>query len=106
MNAIVTRIAATVAITVGAGAVALGAAIASTPIASAATFQQMCVNDPAAYAYGAVRGVYSTEKHGFDRYEVCKVYDAAGKLLGTTNVPNYGYYKVGGPQQPPVAERI
>lgn len=100
------RIAVTAAITIGAGAVALGAAIATTPIANAATFQQICTNDPGAYATGAVRGVYSTQKVGFDRYEICKVYDSADKLMGTFNLPHYNFYKVGVPNVPALPARI
>jgi hypothetical protein len=89
---------------IGAGAIAVGAMAMSAP-ANAATFQQTCINNPGAYAAGAVRGVYSTQKVGLDRYEICKVYDANNKLLGTTNVPNYGYYnyKV---QLPPGADQV
>jgi hypothetical protein len=78
---------------IGAGAIAVSAMALSAP-ANAATFQETCINNPGAYAAGAVRGVYSTQKVGVDRYEICKVYDANNKLLGTMNVPNYGYYKV------------
>jgi hypothetical protein len=89
---------------IGAGAIAVGAMAMSAP-ANAATFQQTCINNPGAYGAGAVRGVYSTQKVGLDRYEICKVYDANNKLLGTMNVPNYGYYNLK-VQQPSGADQV
>ena len=77
---------------IGASAIAVGALAMGTPTASAATFQESCINNPGAYAAGAVRGVYDTWRYGNDRYERCKVYDPNGKLLGEANNPNYGFY--------------
>src|SRR2546423_455084 len=83
-------------------------ALALTPAAQAETFEHSCTTNPGAYATGAVKGVYSTERIGQDRYEVCKVYDATGKLLGTMNVPNYGYYSrhIATQQVPPRAAQV
>ena len=39
-------------------------------------------------------GVYSTKKRGFDRDQICKVYDVGHKLLGTYTATDYGYYRV------------
>lgn len=102
MTTITHRIATAATLALGSAALAFGAA-ATAPIAGAATFQEICINDPASYAIGAVRGVYSTEKRGVDRYEICKVYNAAGALLATVNVPNYGYYKLVQPVRPPLS---
>jgi hypothetical protein len=82
---------ATAKVALAAGAIALGA-MTFAGTAHAASFQQSCITNPGAYAAGAVRGVYSTERHGADRYEICSVYDANDKLLGRTNVPDYGFY--------------
>ncbi|WP_137149395.1 hypothetical protein [Mycolicibacterium sp. CR10] len=101
MTTITNRIAAAATIALGSAAVAFGAAAVTAPIAGAATFQETCVNDPASYGSGAVRGVYTTEKRGIDRYEICKVYTAANALAGTFTVPNYGYYKLAVPVTPP-----
>lgn len=87
---------------IGAGAIAVGAMAMSAP-ANAQTFQQSCINNPAAYAAGAVRGEYSTSRYGNDRYENCKVFDAAGRHLGTYSVPNYGYYTTKAPSVPQVS---
>jgi hypothetical protein len=76
----------------GAGAIAVGALAMGAPAANAATFHETCINSPGAYAAGAVRGVYDTWRYGDDRYERCKVYDPADRLLGTVNNPNYGWY--------------
>jgi hypothetical protein len=54
--------------------------------------QALCRSEAIFYPRILARGVYSTQKVGLDRYAICKVYDASNKLLGTMNVPNYGYY--------------
>jgi hypothetical protein len=82
-----------VATAVGAGAIAVGALAMSAP-ASAASIQQTCEQQPGLYADGAVLGVYSTQKRGFDRDQICKVYDASHKLLGTYTATDYGYYRL------------
>lgn len=89
-----------VATAVGATAIAIGALATSTP-ASAASIQQTCEQHPGLYADGAVLGVYSTQKRGFDRDQICKVYDANHKLLGTYIATDYGYYRLTGPVAPP-----
>src|SRR5215216_141096 len=103
MNTITTvrnRITAAATRAVGAGAIAIGALALSAP-ASAATLQQTCVEHPNLYAAGATLGVYSTQKRGFDRDQICKVYDPA-KLLGVYTTTDYGYYKMATPVPPPV----
>jgi hypothetical protein len=86
------RTAAIAKIILAAGAIAVSA-IAFSPAAQAAeSFQHSCMTNPGAYAAGAVRGVYSTKRVGNDRYEICSVYDANGKLLGQANKPDYGFY--------------
>ncbi len=102
MTTITNRITAAATIALGSAALAFGAA-ATAPVASAATFQETCINNPGAFATGATRGVYSTEKRGFDRYEICKVYSPAGALLGSVNVPNYNFYKMVEPVRPPLS---
>jgi hypothetical protein len=106
MNAtIATSIRTAIVATVGGAAITLAALGLSAAPASAAngSIQQTCEQNPGAYAAGAVRGVYSTQKSGFDRVQTCKVYDATGKLLGTFNTYDYGFYKVPGPvATPPV----
>jgi hypothetical protein len=82
---------ATAKVALAAGAIALGA-MTFAATAHAASFQQSCITNPGACAAGAVRGVYNTERHGADRYEICSVYDANNKLLGLANVPNYAFY--------------
>lgn len=101
MNTITHRVAAAATIVLGSAALAVGAAATTAPVAAAATFQETCINSPGLYGIGAVRVVYSTEKRGLDRYEVCKVYTAANVLAGTTYVPNYGYYNFAVPVTPP-----
>ena len=91
------RVAATA---VGASAIAVGAFATSAP-ASAASIQQTCVQQPGLYADGAVLGVYSTQKRGFDRDQICKVYDASHELLGTYTATDYGYYRLAQPVTPP-----
>jgi hypothetical protein len=104
MNTITTvrnRITAAATVAVGAGAIAIGAMALSAP-ASAATLQQTCVEQPNLYAAGATLGVYSTQKRGFDRDQICKVYDPSAKLLGVYTTADYGYYKMATPVPPPV----
>lgn len=100
MTTITHRIAAATSIALGSAALAVGVAATTAPVAAAATFQETCVNSPGSYGIGAVRGVYSTEKRGLDRYEVCKVYTATDALAGTMYVPNYGYYNFAVPVSP------
>jgi hypothetical protein len=86
-----------------AGAIAIGAMAVGTATAHAETFQQSCEQHPEGYADGAVRGVYSAQRRGNDRYEYCSVYDANGKKLGVAGAyPQYGYY-TGGPVADPFA---
>ncbi|MDP9167470.1 MAG: hypothetical protein M3O32_15640 [Actinomycetota bacterium] len=80
-------------VALGAGAVAIGALAMGAP-ANADTFQHSCETNPGAYAAGAVRGVFSTQRQGLDLDQMCKVYDPAGKLLGTMHVPVYGFYQL------------
>ncbi|MHA3023826.1 hypothetical protein ACXPWS_26590 [Mycobacterium sp. BMJ-28] len=103
-----TRLRQLAATAVAAGAMAAGALALTAPAAQADTFQHHCTTAPQDYATGAVTGVYSTERVGQDRYEVCKVYDSSGKLLGTTNVPNYGFYSrhIATQQVPPRAAQV
>ena len=89
-----------VATAIGASAIAVGALATSTP-ASAASIQQTCEQQPGLYADGAVLGVYSTKKRGLDRDQICKVYDANHKLLGTYTATDYGYYRLARPVTPP-----
>ena len=94
MNATINRLTAA---TVGAAAVAVGtlamsAPATSKPLPHVTSIQPTCEQHPELYATGAVRGVYSTQRRGNDRDQICKVYDAAAKLLGTYNSTDYGYY--------------
>jgi hypothetical protein len=76
-----------------AGAIAIGALALGAGTAQAETFEQSCVNHPGAYAAGAVRGVYSVQRMGNDRYQYCTTYDANGKKLGVYGAyPDYGWY--------------
>ena len=90
-----------VATAVGASAIAVGALAMSAPASAATSIQQTCVQQPGLYADGAVLGVYSTQKRGFDRDQICKVYDAGHKLLGTYTATDYGYYRFAQPVTPP-----
>jgi len=94
MNATINRLTAA---TIGAAAIAVGALAMSVPATAkplpvVTSIQPTCEQHPELYAAGAVRGVYSTARRGDDRDQICKVYDAAGKLLGTYNATDYGYY--------------
>jgi hypothetical protein len=89
---------------IGASAIAVGAMAMSAP-ANAETFEHSCTTNPGAYATGAVIGAYHTERRGNDRDEVCKVYTAAYKLLGTMTKTDYGYYSVT-VQRPPGADQV
>jgi hypothetical protein len=100
MNVNVNTLHRLVATAVGASAIAVGALAMSAP-ASAASIQQSCEQQPGAYADGAVLGVYSTQKRGFDRDQICKLYDASHKLLGTYTATDYGYYRLVHPVTPP-----
>ncbi|MBI3224386.1 MAG: hypothetical protein HYZ39_04930 [Mycolicibacterium cosmeticum] len=104
MNAIIRTVAAS-ALTAGAlaGALAMSTAAEAKPLHTATSIQPTCEQHPELYATGAVRGVYSTARRGNDRDQICKVYDAANKLLGTYNTTDYGYYTLQAPQVPPVA---
>ena len=86
----------------GAGAIAVGALAMSAPaiakpLTQFTSIQPTCEQHPGLYADGAVRGVYSTERRGNDRDQICKVYSAANKLLGTYNTTDYGYYTLRAP---------
>ena len=78
---------------VGAGAIAVVAMTMSAP-ANAETFEHSCTTNLGAYATNAVIGAYHIERRGADRDQVCKVYTAAYKLLGTTTHTDYGWYNV------------
>jgi hypothetical protein len=84
------RITATV---IGAGAIAAGAMALSAP-ANAETFEHSCTTNPGSYAAGATIGAFHTERRGMDRDQICKVYNADYKLLGTMTHTDYGYYNV------------
>jgi hypothetical protein len=90
-----------VATAVGASAIAVGALAMSAPASAANNVQPTCEQHPELYATGAVLGVYSTQKRGIDRDQICKVYDANHKLLGTYTATDYGYYRLAQPVTPP-----
>jgi hypothetical protein len=100
MNANINTFHRLVATTVGASAIAVGALALGAPANAAANIQPTCEQQPGLYAAGAVLGVYSTQRRGFDRDQICKVYDAGHKLLLTYTATDYGYYRV--VQQAPV----
>jgi hypothetical protein len=102
MNASLSTVRRLTTVALGAGAVAIGALAMGAP-ANADSFQHACETNPGAYAAGAVRGVFSTQKQGWDLDQICKVYDKSGKLLGTMHQPIYGYYRFAqAPGTPPV----
>ncbi|MDT5064334.1 MAG: hypothetical protein QOK02_489 [Mycobacterium sp.] len=101
MNVNVTTLHRLVATAVGASAIAVGALAMSAPASAASNIQQSCEQQPGAYADGAVLGVYSTQKRGFDRDQICKLYDASHKLLGIYTATDYGYYRLARPVTPP-----
>ena len=86
------RIATAAKLVFASGAIAIGA-MALAPGAQAETFEHSCTTNPGAYATYAVTGVFHTERRDFDRDQICKVYNAASKLLGTTTHTDYGYDK-------------
>jgi hypothetical protein len=94
MKANITTFHRLVATAVGASAIAVGALALSAPANAASSIQPTCEQHPDLYATGAVLGVYSTQKRGFDRDQICKVYDASHKLLGTYTATDYGYYRL------------
>jgi hypothetical protein len=97
MNTITTyrnRITAAATVAVGAGAIAIGALALSAPASAVTSIQPTCVEHPNLYADGATLGVYSTQKRGFDRDQICKVYDPSSTLLGVYTTTDYGYYKM------------
>ncbi|MGK2865533.1 MAG: hypothetical protein ACSLFA_02635 [Mycobacterium sp.] len=77
----------------GAAAIALGALFAGTPVAHAATLQQICQLDPSALDSEATRSVYRSERRGNDRVHLCELYDAASVHLGTYTEVDYGWYR-------------
>lgn len=95
------RITAAATVAVGAGAIAIGALTFSAPAFAAGTIQQTCEQSPGLYAAGATLGVYSTQKRGVDRDQICKLYDPSTKLLGVYTKTDYGYYKLTSPVTPP-----
>jgi hypothetical protein len=101
MNAKITTLHRLVATAVGASAIAVGALAMSAPASAASNVQPTCEQHPELYATGAVLGVYSTQKRGLDRDQICKVYDANRKLLGTYTATDYGYYRLAQPVTPP-----
>jgi hypothetical protein len=80
---------ALIAVAAGASMLALGAPVAT---AEEISVQVMCAEHPEAYGQFAVYGIYSTQKHGLDRIQTCRVYDADGKLQGERVVTDRGYY--------------
>ncbi|MDF2581999.1 MAG: hypothetical protein K0R33_642 [Mycobacterium sp.] len=106
------RLISAATLALGTGALAIGA-LAAAPTALAkpfpvtATMEHACVNNPGAYATGAVRGVYYTVRHGDDRDQICKVYSPVGTLMGTTYKTDWGYYldKPAAPVGPLPAQR-
>jgi hypothetical protein len=101
MNASHTAFHRLVATAIGASAIAVGALAMSAPASAATNMQPTCEQHPEYYAAGAVLGVYSTQKRGVDRDQICKVYDANHKLLGTYTATDYGYYRLARPVTPP-----
>jgi hypothetical protein len=101
MNAKITTLHRLVATAVGASAIAVGALAMSAPASAANNVQPTCEQHPELYSTGAVLGVYSTQKRGIDRDQICKVYDANHKLLGTYTATDYGYYRLAQPVTPP-----
>jgi hypothetical protein len=81
----------TAAFVLTAAAIAAGS-MALSPAAHAESFEHSCITNPGAYAAGAVRGVYSTQRVGNDRNEICALYDAHGKHLSDYTKPDYGFY--------------
>ncbi len=79
---------------VGAGAVAIDALAMGAP-ANAETLPALLRDQPGRVRRrrGARRVQHRAARRGWDRDEICKVYDAAGKLLGTAYHQNYGDYK-------------
>jgi len=104
MNANISTFHRLVATAVGASAIAVGALAMSAPANAANNVQPTCEQHPELYATGAVLGVYSTQKRGFDRDQICKLYDASHKLLGTYTATDYGYYRLVTKVTPPPAQ--
>jgi hypothetical protein len=96
MNTLLSRL---TAVAIGAGAIAAGALAAGGP-AHAATFDQLCVLSPENYADGAVRGVFSTQKQGFDLAQICRLYDSKDYLIHTQTELIRGYYRPARPVPP------
>ena len=94
MNTNITTFHRLVATVVGASAIAVGALALGAPANAATSIQPTCEQHPEQYATGAVLGVYSTQRHGFDRDQICKAYDASHKLLLTYYTTDAGYYRV------------
>jgi hypothetical protein len=105
-----TRITAAATAAVGAGAIigalALSAPASAKPLHTATSIQPTCEQHPDLYASGATLGVYSTQRRGADRDQICKVYDPTHKLLGTYTATDYGYYTVYAPGVPPVKSAV
>ena len=101
MNASLTTARRLIATTIGASAIAVAALAVSAP-ANAETFQHSCETSPASYVPVAVLGVYSTQRRGIDRNELCDLYDASHEHLGTYTKQDYGYYRLGAPIMPPL----
>ena len=95
------RITAAATVAVGAGAIAIGALALSAPASAAVTIQQTCEQSPGLYVNGATRGVYSTQKRGVDRDQICKLYNPAAQLVGIHTKTDYGFYKMVTPVTPP-----
>jgi hypothetical protein len=93
MNANLTTLRNLTTAALGATAVAIGTLAMSAPATAATNMQPTCVQHPELYAAGATLGVYSTQRRGVDRDQICKVYDANHQLLGTTTATDYGYYR-------------
>ena len=103
MNANITTFRRLVATAVGVSAIAVDALALGATANAATNIQPTCEQHPELYATGAVLGVYSTQRRGFDRDQICKAYDATHKLLVTYYATDYGYYRVVQPAPvPPV----
>ena len=94
MNANTSTFHRLVATAVSASAIAVGALALGAPANAATNIQPTCEQHPELYATGAVLGVYSTQRRGFDREQICKAYDAGHKLLLTYYTTDAGYYRV------------
>ena len=88
---------------VAVGALAMSAPAIAKPLHTATSIQPTCEQSPGLYGDGAVLGVYSTQRRGSDRDQICKVYAANNTHIGTYTSTDYGYYQFDAQQSvPPV----